>query len=197
MRKGDFILAILDAVENFACGTAELLDTMTSGRSESYAKLRGWKPAAPNAKRAIRDFISDIKDGVVNKQRIHERLSQLKKDGLIFEQDSKNRKILRLTSKGIEKLSLMKILPGVPLYECQKSDQFVIVAFDVPEKERWKRGWLRSALKNMGLRFLQQSLWIGKIKLPTNFLDDLEKLRLSNCVEIFAVTKTGTIKQLV
>ena len=197
MQKGEFILAILDIVENLACGTAELIDTMTSGRSESYAKLRGWKQAAPNAKRAIRSFINDIKIGTINKQRIYERLSQLKKDGLIFEEDPKNRKALHLTSKGVKKLSFLKTrFPWTSSYKCQKSDQLIIVAFDVPEKERWKRKWLRSALKNMELRFLQQSLWIGKVKLPKDFLDDLDKLRMSGYVEIFAVAKTGTIRQL-
>ena len=43
---------------------------------------------------------------------------------------------------------------------------------------------------------LQKSVWIGKTILPEELLDDLERLNLLSYVEIFAITKTGTIKQL-
>ena len=72
----------------------------------------------------------------------------------------------------------------------------MIVSFDVPEKEKRKRGWLRSTLKNLGFRMLQKSVWIGKVKIPEAYLEDLKRLRLLSYIEIFAISKRGTIRHI-
>ena len=43
---------------------------------------------------------------------------------------------------------------------------------------------------------LQQSVWLGKSKLPEEFFEALENLSILPCVEILGVTRTGTLKQL-
>ena len=45
----------------------------------------------------------------------------------------------------------------------------MIVAFDIPECERRKRVWLRSALKNIGFNLIQKAYGPEKSKYRNNF----------------------------
>ena len=129
-------------------------------------------------------------------------LYRLKTQGFISEKvdDTKKGKFLTLTTKGSIKLGQLKntkadSLPATS-YAKEISNNFVIITFDVPEESRRKRAWLRSALKNIGLSMLQKSVWIGKVKIPGEFIDDLAKLKLIDYVEILEITKTGSLKRL-
>ncbi len=104
-----------------------------------------------------------------------------------------------LTRKGKAYLLRLKknfALPHPNCYHQRKGDVFVIIAFDIPETERRKRDWLRSVLKHLGLKMIQRSVWVGKVKIPESFLKDLKELRLLPFVEIFTVTKTGNLRTL-
>lgn len=137
------------------------------------------------------------------KRRFDKMLYRLKSDGLIKEKVNDGKSCIELTSKGKESFEILKkrranALPS-NVYNSlsQKSDKFVIVAFDIPERERRKRDWLRLALKNIGFQFIQKSVWMGKVKMPKEFLNDLRDLRLVEFVEIFEISKTGSLQQLV
>jgi hypothetical protein len=69
------------------------------------------------------------------------------------------------------------------------------VIFDVPEKESYKRRWLRSVLKNMNFKMLQKSVWVGRTKVPKSLLDDMGALGMLDYVDIFAISKSGTLTQ--
>lgn len=71
-----------------------------------------------------------------------------------------------------------------------------IFAYDIPEREKQKRAWLREVLRLLGFRMLQKSLWIGKSKIPEGFLQDLRKKEIMDHVHIFEISKTGTLKEL-
>ena len=43
---------------------------------------------------------------------------------------------------------------------------------------------------------LQRSVWVGKCKLPDELMDDLNTIGLLPYVEILAVTKRGSLKEL-
>lgn len=125
-------------------------------------------------------------------------LSKLKNQGFISEE--KEGSFLRLTAKGSTKLARLKegrekAFP-VANYDKEMGNNFVIIAFDVPEESRRKRVWLRSALKNMGLSMLQKSVWLGKVKIPSGFIDDLASLKLIDYVEVLEISKTGSLKRL-
>ena len=81
-------------------------------------------------------------------------------------------------------------------YQKLDTDKFSIVAFDVPERERRKRDWLRATLGRMGYKTIQRSVLLGKTKIPSEFLDDLRKLHMVDYVEIFEITKTGSLRHL-
>ena len=80
------------------------------------------------------------------------------------------------------------------MYVPMMSDEVIIVSFDVPERRRHWRDWLRFQLASLGLQKLQLSVWIGKVKLPEEFLEDLKKFQLLTYVHILSVGKKGTLK---
>ncbi len=80
-----------------------------------------------------------------------------------------------------------------PIYPKVESSRVIIVMFDIPEKMRRKRAWLRSVLKNLGFEKVQQSVWKGTNKIPRRLLQDLERFSMMNYVDIFEATKLGTL----
>lgn len=117
-------------------------------------------------------------------------LSKLKREGLVQKKENK----WSITSAGKEKLS--KLLKRLPRHRYSKeADSTVkIVIFDIPEKEQRKRAWLRRRLNELGFKILQKSVWMGKVKLPEEFIENLREYKVSQYVNIFEVTKTGSIR---
>jgi len=73
----------------------------------------------------------------------------------------------------------VKILPK-PI-----GDTKVMVMFDIPERHRKVRNWLRSQLRLWGFEMLQQSVWLGTGSLPSEFLERLDLLGVRDAVKIF------------
>ncbi len=113
-------------------------------------------------------------------------LYRMKRDGLI---ESKNGGWLA-TAKG------KKVISEGNVYQKEADSTVKIVIFDVPEGIASKRAWLRSALKNLGFKMLQKSVWVGKVKLPEHFIRELRSRNLIDYVEIFGVTKSGSLKNI-
>lgn len=134
------------------------------------------------------------------KQNFYDLLYRLRKEGLISECKKNQGCFFKISSKGEKILEALRLkranaLPAAS-YKTESDNLLKIVIFDIPEKERRKRDWLRAALKNLEFNMLQKSVWAGKIKLPQEFLADLNKLNLLSYVEIFAISRTGSLKQL-
>ncbi|PIQ75269.1 MAG: hypothetical protein CO001_01245 [Candidatus Portnoybacteria bacterium CG_4_8_14_3_um_filter_40_10] len=133
------------------------------------------------------------------KRRFDDFVYRLKKDDLICNIERKNKKIFQLTSKG--KMILKEFrsdktkLPARSKYKNEEDETLKIIIFDIPEEERRKRDWLRCALKNLKFGMLQKSVWAGKRGLPQEFIDDLKRMNIFSFVEIFAVSKTGSLIQ--
>jgi len=63
----------------------------------------------------------------------------------------------------------------------------MIVSFDIPEKNRKMRNWLRNQIKIFGYKMLQQSLWVGPGPLPLEFFKRLEKLGIRKNIKTFKI----------
>ncbi len=195
--RGDFTRLILETIKETSAETLELFDALlragygaSLGEIERIAKREKSSPAK----------LTPIKQKEV-KQRYYKLLSALKRDGLIKKETKEKQKFLFLTKKGKEKLTLLKKKLGLSLpkkiYSKEKAEKVVIVIFDIPEKERRKRNWLRMALRSLGLKMVQKSVWIGKVKIPKEFLDDLYFLKITPYVEIFEVKRSGSLEHIV
>lgn len=135
-------------------------------------------------------------------QRYWSMLTYLKKTGLVAETPvSGGVAKLILTKLGLERLAEFRDNPAVSYapsrYHGKPSKKVVIIAFDVPERERRKRDWLRAVLVQVGFQMVQQSVFVGKVVIPQQLLDDLEALRLIPYIQIFSVTDRGTLRSLV
>lgn len=65
----------------------------------------------------------------------------------------------------------------------------MIIAFDIPEKQRGYRDWLRVELVALGFTAIQKSLWFGPAPLPKNFIDELGKVNLLRYIKFFKATE--------
>jgi hypothetical protein len=190
--RGDLIFGILEILESMVFATADLFDVFTSSYSEAYRKARKLMLYGPSSRKSI---IEPLRES----QRFYNLLYHLQKEGLI-KKKNKGKTSWLITKKGKEKLRKLKeqqkdFIPK-KTYNLEKGDDLKIVIFDIPEKYREKRDWLRWVLLNLNFKMLQKSVWIGQNKLPQDFIKDLKELNILQYIEIFSVNKTGTIKQL-
>ncbi len=168
--------------------------TLTLGILEVYASL--YVDLYPTLKRKIdrkkswierMDRINSWKE----KQKIHNTLSRLKKNGYIQRDEKTN--LWNLTLKGSNKIDNDKKYE-LKLYNKAKGDRLLIIAFDIPESYRRYRDWLRETLKINDYEMIQKSIFVGKSKIIRELMDDLKDRELLNFVDIFEVGKSGTLK---
>lgn len=196
--KGDILLAVLARLGEGVGEAAELfMAFIEAGYGASPAKVQYMiRESRKAAARAGRD--EEEVQGA--RQKYRTLLSALKRDGLVEERPGKLGRAFAITKKGIEKLAALQrqkksALPPTG-YRAEKSNTVTIITFDVPEHERRKRDWLRAVLKRLEFTPVQKSVWMGKVQIPRAFLDDIRRLRLAAFVEIFQITKTGSLRHL-
>ena len=192
-------MKVLERLANAACEAGDLLDAFLAngygaslGKMEYHARQRKRQRVHEAAARA--EYVRML-------QRHRNVLAWLKRDGLAEERQTGGRKIFVLTAKGFKKMLILRkrhknALPE-KTYETNTASNPTIIVFDVPEKERRKRDWLRVVLGSMGFTMLQKSVWVGKVKVPKGFIDDLLELHLTDFVEIFEITKAGSLRHVV
>ena len=61
----------------------------------------------------------------------------------------------------------------------------MIIAFDIPEREKKKRNWLRAELTRLGFEMLQKSLWFGPSPLSQEFLTSLHDFHILPYIKFF------------
>ena len=116
-------------------------------------------------------------------------LSRLQKQKLITRQSGK----WSITNLGKKIIGESKFRQNSELPpEDGKARLFI---FDIPERERKKRLWLRLELISYGYKLLQKSVWVGYRPLPENFLRDLEDFNLKSHIHIFSIHHSGTLEE--
>jgi len=200
MTKKETLLNILEILEDRMVESVDLLAAfLNAGHNVTYKNIQYQydKLQREKAKRENDKLSKQLESK--SKQKYYDCIYKLKRDGLIEEKTKENKKFFILTPLGKNKLKILKnkrkeeIPPSN--YHKENSDKLTIIIFDIPEKERRKRDWLRSVLKNLGFQMVQKSVWLGKVKIPQQFLEDLNNLQIINYIEIFEITKTGSLKQ--
>ncbi|MBI2514977.1 hypothetical protein HYV91_02205 [Candidatus Wolfebacteria bacterium] len=190
MRKGEIIPKILEILQVQAEATADLLDIFTSNYGDSCRKLGRSIKYGPTR------FKTDWASLYRERQSFYSMLNHLKQQGLIKKRKNELRKgsVWQITKRGLKKLNLIKNQEKFP-YKKETSDKLIIVTFDIPEKDRQKREWLRSALRVLDFSLLQESVWIGKNEIPQEFLYDLRKREIMDFVHILEINKEGTLSK--
>lgn len=172
MTQVDFFGAVLSA--GYGAGSSKI--------DYEYQQLR--------KSRKDREFQARIVEDRKNKLRAY--ISKMKHDGLIKESNNK----FTISDKG--KVKLGKLRNSLPERHYNSDTQInpIIISFDIPERFRRKRDWLREVVKNLGFKMVHQSVWIGNVKIPKDFIFDLENLKILEFIEIFEISRTGSLKKL-
>lgn len=197
--KGKFALQILEQLTKTAKSTGDVFDAFLQNEYGAGADKVISTAARMARLRAKND--EKRRTHLILQRRYHNILSWLRRDGLVVEIVEDNEKILYLTSSGRRKLQNLRerkkrSFPSGK-YQVVPMDRFIIVTFDIPERERRKREWLRSVLKYLGFLMIQKSVWIGKSKITKKLLLDFRQIKLSRYVEIFEITKVGSLREII
>lgn len=195
--KGNLTFNFLKLIEGGAFLLSDIVVVLTSPYGSSYGAM---ERRLENWQRSHKSFIEELQRHFENDRAFKNLLYRLKRDDLIEIQTNDGKKFLAITNKGRRQLiKLFKIFNNrLPDKKYQKvtDNELKILIFDIPEKERRKRDWLRVALSQSGFQMLQKSVWTGKVKLSNDFVNDMKELGLLSYIEIFAVTKSGSLKEL-
>ena len=193
--KGTATLHILKTIEHGDVTAIDLLSAfLTAGYGASQSHIEYL--ARQNLRARKKELAVHIQ-----KQKYYSLIYKLRRDNLIdVSEKESGKKRISITKKGIAKLFQLKERSNTEevatLSKEQIQNPLIIVTFDIPEKQRKKRNFLRKTLKNTGFRMLQQSVWIGKIKIPEKIIDDIDRLRIINYVEIFEVGRSGSLETI-
>lgn len=199
--RGHILLKALDLLEESAYTTGDFLMAFLSSTKYNYSHLRNFRPKKhKTVAKEITRHLAVQENTRKNQQRIYNLLNKLSREGLIQKTSDKNGAKWKITPNGKAKKeaivsALASALP-IPEYKIERSSFFILVIFDIPETERRKRVWLRRVLKNLEFRMLQKSVWLGKTKVPSEFLETLNEFNLLTFVEIFSISKTGSLRQV-
>ena len=121
---------------------------------------------------------------MLNKQVFNNNLYRLRNKGILNFDPERN--II------INKSSLQQYTLFAKIMEKPVGDTKVMVMFDIPEKKRKIRNWLRLQLKLWDFKMIQQSVWLGKGPLPKEFNERLDLFDISKCVKILKVQNIKT-----
>ena len=135
--------------------------------------------------RRFHEIISERKFNRHKKESIRVTLSRLHSKGYV------NNSALgwSITKKGRKYSQNTHLLGYITSPFAENLPSSMIISFDIPEKDRFMRHWLRNQIKIFGYKMLQQSLWIGPGPLPSSFLKRLEDLDIKKNIKIFKITK--------
>lgn len=184
-------------------GNSAFAKIVFGGYSTSYKTMRqrlysgsGWK-----TKKQIRyeKILNQKELEKKERQKFYNLLSYLRRRGFIEKKKIEGNRVLwKLTKNGLNWLKKKKEENKLPVLSFKspeeiKKDYFKIIVFDIPENDKWKRNWLRQSLKNLGFSMLQKSVWIGKNKLPEEFIFKLREFKILSNIHIFEAKERGTI----
>ena len=182
---------LLRAIDHGIYGMADLVSAMTApetsfgaswGKTDRYIRRREEERTRARL---------DAKE----RHRLATLIYQLKSAGILKPSPTSDG---WLTKKGKEKLAyLQELLFKKKRYGCPKRGPLTLVIFDIPERYRGYRDWIRAVLYTLKFQMLQKSVFAGRIKIPEEFIRDLEQKNMLNHVHIFTLSKRGTLESYV
>lgn len=119
-------------------------------------------------------------------------LSRMKKNKFL----SNEKGLWRITKEGEELLNshnsdIIKFFPK-QFSVNKKEARNLIVIFDIPEKKKRYREWLRSELTGFGFSMIQKSVWLGP-SLPKEFIEYLSEADLLKFLRFFRASENDLI----
>jgi len=129
----------------------------------------------------------------LNKRSVHATINRLEKKNFI----KKNNKEWSITGDG--KISLenkgsdiKKFFKPEKVIDNREKPKKLIIIFDIPEKRKKYREWLRMELVGFGFILIQKSVWLGP-SLPKEFVEYLDEIGLLKHIRFFSATEKDLI----
>jgi|SRR3989338_3283622 len=129
----------------------------------------------------------------LNKNSLSATLSRMKRSGLLETRDKK----FIVTKEGLDRLD--KDGERIRTFSSQKNItdnreklKNLVIIFDIPEKQKLYREWLRSELVGLGFTMIQKSVWLGPA-LPKEFVEYLDEIGLLKHIRFFRTTEKDLI----
>lgn len=145
----------------------------------------------PGGYRLIYNALYENKNTDIKEQSIRNILSRMKKKGLLSNKSGKWAITLEGESLLKERKSaFIKFSPRKNVNK--KLPKTMIVVFDIPEKKRVYRDWLRNELIIFGFELVQKSVWFGPA-LPKDFISYLNERKLLDHIRFFKVSEKDLI----
>lgn len=155
------------------------------------AAMSGFFPAKYPEARLWRELLGRNDNYEFSRQNFSKLLSKLQSQGLIKHSGFKKGSKWEITSKGKQAIQSLRSSAGIIL---ENDGIRRIVTFDISEKERKKRRWVRLRLLEHEYEQLQKSVWMGNKPLQREFFEELENLRLLKSVHVFSIRGEGTLR---
>ncbi|MDO8470318.1 MAG: hypothetical protein Q7S84_04920 [bacterium] len=204
MRRDSFTIKILSVLAHTEWAAEELWDALSgpplpgAPAGKRHRPLPGYRRALAKAEREFEERSRERRARLESRLRYQQTISRLVRGGLVERVGNRKNARFRLSLRGIREFKKRAEHPQPPdprIYPSEPARTAItIVSYDIPERDRWKRTWIRSVLVSLGYRMVHQSVWVGTRKLPDRFLKDARELGILHCMEIFEVSKTGTLR---
>lgn len=195
MQRGSAMIKILELLHNGAMTQVDFWTAVLAagyGASSSKIEFEYQKLRRDRKNKVFRE--EQVRN---RKLRLQKFLYKLKRDNLIKEVAVDEEVRLALSKKGEEKLAQLKNKFLRKHYSVEKKGKTtVIISFDIPEQLKRKRAWLREVIRNLGFDMIHKSVWMGKGALPRELISDIERMNILEFIEIFEVSKTGTLQKV-
>ncbi len=196
--KGDILLNVLVALSKSALKLSSITETGLRVGNKNYG--RNFEYVFYKIQEENNEAIEEMVDAIKARRRYVNMRNKLRREGLVQKLTGFGGALPKLTNKGLQLLKKLQKQKELHLerrpYTRIEHHTAIIVSFDVPERLRRKRDWLRDILKNIGFTMVQKSVWIGKNKIPEELLKDFRRYKLLRHIEIFEISKSGTLKKI-
>ncbi len=140
--------------------------------------LSGIAEKGPLSVKSVLDGVQELPKHT-KRESVRTTLWRLQKKGLVEQAQNGE---LKLSERGAE---LVKQKEGHP--EEPWDGKWRLITFDVPEKRRRERDWLRNALMNAGYTFVQRSVFLGKKPIPRVIFETIQERDLSKFVRLIVI----------
>ncbi len=114
---------------------------------------------------------------------IRQSVWKLQKQGFV----KKEGKMYRLTEKGKDLANY--ILQRKKIVDKEWDGKYRVVIFDIPEKDRLFRNWLRQELYLLNYKKLQKSVFVSKLPLAKDIIKEIKRSKMRNYVNYLLVEK--------
>lgn len=159
---------LLGLAERGAIGLSEILAGTGRGLGKSYQRVMETKD--------FWDYYDELKN--LKKESARTILWRLQKKGLVEKKKS---------GFQITKLGLKTVKDFQEKEEKQWDGKWRIIMFDIPEKKRESRNWLRWQLISLEYKPIQKSVFMGKSPLAEDFYEEILFRKLNDCIRLMTV----------